>query len=336
MKLPNGYGSCYKLSDTRRRKPYVVKVPSGKYTENGNSIKIILGYFKTKAEGLAALAEYHKQPFNTDKITINEAIDKIIEHRKLGHRTILNYRAVFNKYVKNSIGNTRLCDIKLQLFQDLLNTITNNGGLKCKELLSMVEQYAYEFEYIQKSFRGFLVFKKPEQKKIRLPLTPEEITIIHNTDEYGAHVAMMYLYTGLRLNELIELKPENIHLDEDIPYIVGGLKTAAGKNRVIPIHPRVLPIFKKYYPDLITQVYKDNHKLSSYLTKLLGVHHTAHELRHTFRTELDRVRADLISVDKIMGHTTSGVGISVYTHKTVDDLYAEICKINYSQVGTIS
>ena len=59
MRLPNGYGTVYKLSGNRRR-PYVAAVPVG-FKENGKVIQEPLGYFAKKAEGLAALAEYNEK-----------------------------------------------------------------------------------------------------------------------------------------------------------------------------------------------------------------------------------------------------------------------------------
>ncbi len=47
MKLPNGFGTCYKLQGNRRR-PYVVK-------KSIDGRQVTLGYFASYAEGLAML-----------------------------------------------------------------------------------------------------------------------------------------------------------------------------------------------------------------------------------------------------------------------------------------
>ncbi len=58
--------------------------------------------------------------------------------------------------------------------------------------------------------------------------------------------------------ELLEIESENVHLNER--YMIGGVKTEAGKNRVIPIHESIVPLIeyrlsqnRKY---LITNKYK--------------------------------------------------------------------------------
>jgi len=45
------------------------------------------------------------------------------------------------------------------------------------------------------------------------------------------------LYTGMRSGEIRSIKKENIFLDEN--YMIGGIKTEAGKGRIIPIHPKI-------------------------------------------------------------------------------------------------
>lgn len=45
--------------------------------------------------------------------------------------------------------------------------------------------------------------------------------------------------------ELAILKLEDVNLDQQ--YIVGGMKTDSGKNRIVPIHPRIKMFVQKNY-----------------------------------------------------------------------------------------
>lgn len=63
MKLPNGYGTVYKLSGNRRR-PWIARKTIG-WSEEGKQLYYTIGYFKTRAEAMAALAEYNKNPMFT-------------------------------------------------------------------------------------------------------------------------------------------------------------------------------------------------------------------------------------------------------------------------------
>ena len=65
MKLPNGFGSIYKLKGNRRN-PYMVVLTKG-YVRVKNNIKrekMILGYYCTKKEALSALTNYHENPYD--------------------------------------------------------------------------------------------------------------------------------------------------------------------------------------------------------------------------------------------------------------------------------
>lgn len=78
MKLPNGFGSVYKLSGNRR-KPYraivterwQIDTETGKWKQKRKTI----GYYESKKEALQALADYNKSPYDVDasKVTCTAA-----------------------------------------------------------------------------------------------------------------------------------------------------------------------------------------------------------------------------------------------------------------------
>ena len=49
----------------------------------------------------------------------------------------------------------------------------------------------------------------------------------------------------INMEEFLILENKNIHLDDQ--YFITGVKTDAGKSRIIPIHNDILPIIQKYY-----------------------------------------------------------------------------------------
>ena len=53
------------------------------------------------------------------------------------------------------------------------------------------------------------------------------------------------IYTGLRPTELLEILTENVHLEEK--YMIGGIKTDAGKDRIIPLNDKIIPLIKNRY-----------------------------------------------------------------------------------------
>ena len=120
--------------------------------------------------------------------------------------------------------------------------------------------------------------------------------------------------------------------------MIGGMKTAAGKNRVIPISKKILPF--------ITELYKKNHeseflieinekyKRAKYDTlrrtwfakamQLTHLNHTPHDGRHTCATLLNNAGVNATTIKFILGHSSRDVTEKVYTHKSIEQLIEAI------------
>lgn len=153
-------------------------------------------------------------------------------------------------------------------------------------------------------------------------------TINVNDIEFTDTILIM-IYTGFRVGELLDLKTENIKLEEGI--MIGGLKTEAGKDRIIPIHNKILPLIKNLYNPknefFIINSKGQQMKYSNYrrekfdvVMKKLGMNHSPHECRHTFATLMSNADANSVAITKIMGHENYGLTKKVYTHKDVEEL----------------
>ena len=84
LKLPNSYGSVTKMSNaSRRRKPYMVRITTGYALDEakGKSIQkyAIIGYAKTRQEGMQMLAKYHERPFDSCNTTLGLTKKSIID-----------------------------------------------------------------------------------------------------------------------------------------------------------------------------------------------------------------------------------------------------------------
>ena len=142
---------------------------------------------------------------------------------------------------------------------------------------------------------------------------------------------LVMICTGLRVGEMLQLTRFNIDLKENI--IRGGLKTDAGKNRVIPISPKISNILQKWCSQnkngkLINMSY------SSYLVKFnelmneLNIKNkTPHCCRHTFATDMAKYGADVNALKEIMGHSSYAKTADIYTHLNVESLREAISKL---------
>ena len=84
------------------------------------------------------------------------------------------------------------------------------------------------------------------KEKMHKPFTEDEIKMLwQKKDILYIDIILILIYTGLRASEFLNIENKNINFDEQ--YVICGMKTAAGKNRVVPIHDAILPFFKRYY-----------------------------------------------------------------------------------------
>ena len=170
------------------------------------------------------------------------------------------------------------------------------------------------------------------------PFTPEELQILwQNSDDFTVKIALILCYTGLRPIELLKMKNSDVHLAEK--YMRGGVKTAAGKNRVIPIAEKILPFISEMYNPqnefLITQSGKpikyqnflQKNWRKNEILKSLPAKHLPHDGRHTCATLMDDAEVPLKIRQLILGHSSKDITNRVYTHKTIQQLIDAINRI---------
>ena len=156
-----------------------------------------------------------------------------------------------------------------------------------------------------------------------------------------AQVTLSFIYTGLRPAELYGIKSCNVHIDKQ--YMIGGNKTKAGKDRIIPIHNAILPFIKMWLKnaktnnaDLLMQGceinsiptyrYRLNHAPSDF-----GCH-KPHDGRHTFATMAYGHRLDSDIIKRIMGHSrATDITSDVYIHTDLAQLLEAVNILPYGQ-----
>ncbi|MDE2511203.1 MAG: tyrosine recombinase XerD [Elusimicrobia bacterium] len=158
----------------------------------------------------------------------------------------------------------------------------------------------------------------------RLLAAPNGVTYLDVRDR--AMLELLYA-AGLRVSELVALKPEGVNLQEGWVRVLGK----GAKERMVPVHPRALSALKLYLsererrfkapaPELFLG--RTGKKLSREqfwrilrgLGKRAGLNDVhPHLLRHTFATHLLAGGADLRSVQEMLGHADLST-TQIYTH----------------------
>lgn len=306
MRMPSGYGSIIKLKGNRR-KPYQVRITQG-FTDEGKQIYAYLGYFAKKDEACIALSEYNSSPYDITKetITFADVYKKWSkEHfRKVSDSSIERYGNAYRKYCK-SLYKMRFKDIRLTHLQGVIDDcgMAHPTRASIKTLFNVLFTFAMKNDIVEKDYAQYVDIGKREGKSNRHPFTQEEIDKLfkHVNDIDYTDTVLIMIYTGLRIGELLDIKIKNVHLDER--YMIGGLKTEAGKDRVIPINKKIEPFIRKYYEEnkdktyLITNAFGRQMQYSNYRRKKwdnimekmeFDVIHRPHDCRHRIRESYGR------------------------------------------------
>lgn len=317
-----------------RRNPFVVRKTID-WTEKGHPVYETIGYYPTREAGLIALAQYNNEPWNVklEKITLDELF-KLWEEKKsckLGKANRTGLKSAFKHCAK--LYKTKYKDIRAYQMQE---TIDNCGcgystQSAIKNLWGHLDRFALELDLVSRCYSELLT-SEPVPDTTKEPFTEDEIASLWKIqNEPWVDSVLVFLYTGFRISELLDIRSTNVDLTAGT--IKGGTKTKAGKDRLVPIHPRIAPLIAVRLQEGREYLYTHNGRkvsTSQYYTfwgmimKRIGMEHTVHETRHTFRSRLDSAGANKKCIDLIMGHKSNDVGERVYTHKTVEELKATV------------
>lgn len=348
MRLPNGYGTVYKLSG-KRRLPFIARITVG-WDNEGKQILKTVGYYKNKQEGLRALADYHKNPYDIDynKLTfldiwrkIERELEEKVQEGKMTQSNIEGLSFAFKNHLQE-LHQEKLSDIKYRQMQEIINNSVsrNNKPLSYSGKGYMktvcVKIYDYAIDYLEMPVdniaRKLKVGTKPSSDKHK-PFTEEEIETLWNNQQNDlVKITLIWLYTGLRPNELFKTERENIYLDDD--YFITGSKTEAGKNRIVPIHKKIKAIMEYFYlrKDLFNIFDKtDYNKIKREFNKLMDafdMEHTPYDCRHTFITKMKKANANEYLLKRIVGHSIQDLTENTYTHRDIKELVDEVQKIS--------
>jgi site-specific recombinase XerD len=125
-------------------------------------------------------------------------------------------------------------------------------------------------------------------------------------------VILVFLFTGLRLSECADLTWEHVDLDEATATVV----RKGGDAQIIPLHPALVSELRRYKgttkSGYLFRSYRGGafgaHGISemfrTFIQGKLGINCTAHQLRHTFATVLLRKGADILAIQKLLGHAS--------------------------------
>ena len=341
MRLPNGYGSVVKLPGKRRR-PFMVRKTVG-YDEKAHPIYDVIGYFANRTDALMALAEYNRDPYDVDlsKSTMSELYEAWSDETfpTLNRSMESAFRSAYKHC--ESVYDRQYKTLRKGHMQACIDKCGKGYSTKSniKMLFLQLDKYAYDHDIISKCYSQNLDIgtRTTSDKHSLIPDEDVQMLWKHQGEPFVDETLFM-LYTGFRMSEMLQMR----NADVTDTTLTGGIKTAAGKNRIVPIHPELLPIIQNHRSDREFLFSLDDDQTSeAFRVKYakdwkkamtaIGFNHLTHDCRHTVRSKLDSAGANKVAIDRIMGHSSGSIGERVYTHKTIEELQTVINMLSYGK-----
>lgn len=212
---------------------------------------------------------------------------------------------------------------------------------KMKQVISQVCKYAMMNDYISKNYAEFLILPHKPKKEKQI-FSNDEIKILwQHTEDNRVRMILFLIYTGFRLNELFTITKDNVHIDKG--YIIGGIKTEAGRNRLVPVTNDKIVQFVKLWLNTSPNQYLCRDDASNFRKRRfypclaeLGIispptyddrgnphyksHLTPHCCRHTFASIAVKSGIAPEVLRKIMGHSNYSTTVTHYIHTDTEQL----------------
>ena len=368
-----GTGSIYIRKDNKSKPYAAASSVTGK--------QVYLGAFATKREAENALKDYEYNPVNGFNMTLEQLHEKWIKtkaYAKLGDSVKSNYASAYIKL--KPLYKRKFRDLRTSDYQYIVDYYDNphheagaggklkyldkNGkgtykvtntpkiceGLgysalhKVKCLLTTLYTFAMKEDIINKDYATFI--ELPEQEETTATrFTEVQLELIRQSVGKVPYMDYIYImcYVNFRVSEFLELTPDRYKVtDSGIHYFVGGKKTDAGKDRIVPIHPKIQQLVQKCIENEGETIFCRMHEGSEfgkamnkdYFLKYcfrpamqaigLGDEYTPHSCRRTFSTRMSAAGAREEDIIALMGHTDYKVDIDHYIIQEVDTLYNAI------------
>ncbi len=242
-KRENGAGTiCYRAE--RKNKKWVVFAPASivwsEKEQKSRTIRKQIGSYTTYEEAKTALKEYLVMPSPRYNMTLQEAYDewsgRFYAKPDTGSSCIKSYSAAWGK-VPEYLRRMKMRDIRTSMYQQIIDDhaeMSASSLNNIKIVLKSCCEYAEQNDVIAKNYASFIELPKKEkaEKEAFSELEMEKIAravgVVPNAD-------LIYLMcdTGFRISEFLALTP--FAYDREKHTLTGGIKTKAGKNRVVPL-----------------------------------------------------------------------------------------------------
>ena len=331
-KRGNGQGTVYKDSNGKWIAEYTIgwdegdgKLSRKKRKKRG---------FATKAEAIAYLPNLKQDlPQQDMNVKFKDLYKKWMDRHqeKVVKSTINCYKSAYKYF--SPLYYVEIAKIRTEHMQKCIDECPHGTRTKenMKALGTSLWRYAMQLDIVDRNYAEYLYIKKEEQAE-KIAFSKEHLdTMWANVDKVpNIKYVLLLCYTGMRLSEMLGAMTENYYPEDG--YFITGIKTDAGKKRVITISPKIRPFFDDFGKGkhLFTELSAKKFRGDLYYPALqeLGLDpldeegdhiYTPHCCRHTFATLMKDVPAPPTDKQKLIGHAKFEM-TAHYTHTDLESL----------------
>lgn len=291
-----------------------------------------------------------------------EIIEQFIDHclllKNLSENSVSSYREdlkIFSSFLSKNFPNTTLEIVSQDEIESYITHLYNNNynAKSIQRFLSCFRSFI-KYCHINEIRKDNPVANIPNpktQKNLPDYLTETEVELLLNAPDLDnplelrdkAMLEFMYA-SGLRVSELIDLKFTDISIDEQIVRIIGK----GDKERLVPFSQTTSEFIIKYYKEVrsFIKTSKDQdyfflskknthmtrqafwYRIKYYMNKIgssKNIH--PHTLRHSFATHLLNNGANLLAIQKLLGHESINT-TQIYT-KVANEHLKKLHELNH-------
>jgi len=364
-RLPNGFGQISEIKGQNLRKPFRAMVTVGK-KENGRPICKMLkpeAYFATYNEAYEALLKYNQSSEEqTSDMKVKELWDLWSEwyFEGIEAKSANNLKAAW-RYC-HPLYDSRVRDLRPRQIRTCIDSAyrmvgnikkeaSDNTKSRMKILFNMMLDYAVEYGVVDHNYARDIrlpLTKRHHVEKPHIPFSKDELRILwDNVDMPFVKVILINCYSGWRPQEMCHMRRSNVNITDW--YFEGGMKTDAGRGRIVPVHSKIKGFVSEFYGGSqniknevlftvahtqtgetipIDSYFSYRYHFSKVISDLrLSQKHRPHDCRKTFVTLAKEADVDEYAIKYMVGHKISDLTEAVYTKRSYDWFLQEIEKI---------
>ena len=319
---PNGAGTAYK-----RGRTWTACITIGwKTTPTGRAqaVRRTKGGFSTKREALAYCQQLQSAPTERPKLTLQQVYDAWLpaHEARVSKSTVDCYKAAWRYF--SDLSLRQMSDIDVDEWQDCLDACPRARRTRenMKALCGLLYKYAIPRHQATMNLAEYL-HTGDNDKSTRPAFTAEQVELIRQQIGLTPYADVVYtlIYTGFRPAELFALTKDSYK--DGILY--GGIKTAAGKDRAVPVSSRILAIIEERVKNchgflftrengeqMTVNYFRDNYfypvlaaaGIQPLPTAEHPAYYTPYSTRHTFANLLKVASGSDVDKAKLIGHAT--------------------------------